>query len=302
MVSERRIVARAPVTPLRFYKALHDMADSRCGRGYGSYMVLPSVIETGLSVATGGSGAWFGGKVLGPSADALGKQLQVYLAGRIAKIFDRSEELAKERGVEPAPIAPGLLTRMVIDASFSEESEDLTEWWANLFLDASEAQSNRHAVYAEVMAVLGPREVACLADLMLESPRLKSVRPDLGFHEENLQGFLNEIMDKPCKDLAGAEVLIEKIDKWRGAWPIRSTSWALSLEQAESQAITGFGRSEWFWNNAESLGILQRAGVIESLRLDGPILLGIRTWVKAVAVTPLGVGFYAACNGHEVER
>ena len=86
---------------------------------------------TGL--ITGVVAGWFANKIFGPSVDAMGKNLAAHLQSRMPAIFGRAEQIAKEARIEPRPIKPGLLSRMIVDASFSEDTEEITEWWANLF-------------------------------------------------------------------------------------------------------------------------------------------------------------------------
>ncbi len=125
-----------------------------------------SVITTGTALV--GTGAWFANQIFGPSAGAVGENLKVHLQNRLPTIFGRSAQLAEEKAITLGPIKPGLLTRMVVDASFSDDSEEITEWWANLFIEAgSEAfEANRQAVFSDIMAMLGPREVSVLTEFV----------------------------------------------------------------------------------------------------------------------------------------
>ena len=160
-------------------------------------MVEP-LITTGAALV--GTSTWFANKILGPSAERLGDNLVVYLEYRLPKIFGRADAIASERNIEPQPVKPGLLTRMIIDASMSDDVEEITEWWANLFVDASRGGSNQHAIFSDVMAQLGPKEVLVLEKFLSpydevwsentgQNLRKSQYSPELAFYGVCLTAF-----------------------------------------------------------------------------------------------------------------
>lgn len=255
----------------------------------------------GLSALAGG--AWFLDKVLGPSAEALGESLRVYLASRVSTIFAKAEEITAQRSIVAKPVAPGLLTRMIIDASFSDEDPTITEWWANLFVDAATNGSNLHAVFSDVMAYLGPREVHCFHDFV--NFRGTALRPTLRVGPPRLIGqseaaFESLISPYLEGDIAGKyPETVSLILSAKPQWPMIATEWKLprAVEGAESELT--FGLDKWSRDRGLELSILQRAGLLVPVAANYSVWGGT-IWVKGLSLTSLGFEFYCACTGEDI--
>lgn len=260
-----------------------------------------TIISDGAALV--GAGAWFADKVLGPSAEGIGEQLKAYFSRRIDSIFTAAGSIAQERSVEVLPIPPGLLSRMIMDASFSEEDEDITRWWANLLIDASASASNRHAVFSDMMATIGPGEAKCLKDFM-ESFSFMRSDPAMIISElaaatesmrfEAIQHWLGEL-PVPQEKLhqVRANLLTGEVP-----WPIRPISWSFPLLIAQGTTIRANQVNPWYAENVTNVAILERARVLEfgqsAIETGGHQKAA---WVKTVAATSLGIEFYAACTG-----
>jgi len=81
---------------------------------------------TAIAIGTGLT-MWFADKVFGKAIEPLGESLIPFLSERWRAIAGQAEGLAKERLIEPTPISPGLLARMIMDASFSADEPGITE-------------------------------------------------------------------------------------------------------------------------------------------------------------------------------
>ena len=266
-------------------------------------MAEVTIISAGAALV--GSGAWFAAKLFGPSVDALGNQLKAYFTKRIDSIFAMAGRLAADSGLEIAPVPAGLLARMIADASFSDDSDDITLWWANLFVDASVHASNKHAVFSDIMAFVGPAEARCLDDILNEhlgSDLLKSAI----FRSFGSSGAVDAIKrsaedwfpDSPLDGLGLHEELSNLIFKCKTGLPIKVIEWTFPVSLPSlSYSVPSRFMSPWYSLNGYSLDILRRSGVVDILDVELDSKPG---QVKIVMPTALGVGFYNACKGHEL--
>jgi hypothetical protein len=251
-------------------------------------------------VAVFGAGAWFAQQIMQPTIKALGENIQAYLGSRISRVFATSEQIAKASDLKLNPIAPGLLTRMIMDASFSADEEEITEWWAHLFVDASVQGSNQHAVFSDIMALLGPVEVRCLDEFVKSC--LQFEHSGFGdYLSSNMNdtntGFESAVQNRISQENAADryDEIVSQLLQGTYGWPIRPTEWRLPRKDGESE-IVGFGFDSWSRDRRLPLGILQRAGILQPL-LATFSAWGSNTWVRANGLTPLGYEFYRACNG-----
>ena len=262
---------------------------------------MPEPVVTTGAVALG-AGAWFANKILGPSAGRLGDNLLVYSENRVPKIFGRADAIAHESNIEPKPIKPGLLTRMVIDASMSEDAEEITEWWANLFVDASQASCNQHALFSDIMAQIGPKEVKLLDeflqlyDSVWSTNAGKNIRksqnsPELAFNGVCQMAFVGVPIDENRRDDLNS-LLAQKIP----TWPIKNFSWIIPSVAHRAGSPQGFTLS-WYVDNLTELSILERAGIFRRLQAERTIKADYFARVEALALTPIGLEFYSACTG-----
>lgn len=220
------------------------------------------------------------------------------------KIFGLAEERAKAIGARPAPVAPGLLTRMIIDASVSEDHEDLNDWWANIFLDASLSGSNRHAVFSDMMAFIGPKEAEVLRGFIdgfsfsrdrswldQDSPIRSSIGLTVG------QGVANFIGETPVTPERWSAVRNNLLRGELG-WPVRATSWRLPGKNEADESVWLNQNNPWFAAYLTEIEILERTRVFKVSRVDIPVM-GPATWVDVVELTALGADFYRACTMNE---
>lgn len=261
-------------------------------------------IITAANLAAAGGGTWFLAKITEPSAKAIGDNVRDYLGDRLPKIFGSAEQKAKALNFEPKPIPPGLLTRMVIDASVSDDSDELTDWWSNLFLSASQASSNRHAVFSDMMAFVGPKEASCLKGFIEQfsfasdgrwldpaSPFRSSVSLTVG------QAITHFVGETPIKRERWSAV---RNDLLRGelGWPVRATTWRLPGLNESGETVWLNQHNPWFTAQQTEIEILERSRVFKMSRIDIPVM-GPATWVDVVELTSLGADFYAACTAQE---
>jgi hypothetical protein len=263
------------------------------------------IITTGVALV--GAGTWFAGKVFGPSAGEIGTQLKMYLSGRVRSIFRRAEETAEKMHLEISPVAPGLLARMIADASFSADADDITEWWANLFLNASSHSStNKHAVFSDMMAVVGPEEAACLKTFIESFGSLRSVT---SFRQlDNLASVTESMQEETIRHWVGDIPVPENnlrqiylnLTNGEMSWPTRPIAWSFPLDHGDK--VTKANQvNPWYRDNLSAVGVLERTRILEfsKVTLGGQ---GTNAWVKLISVTPLGVDFFEACTGRGLPR
>lgn len=273
---------------------------------------MPGEIVAAAQILAGsGVAGWFADKVFGPSAERLGDNLLVYLESRMPTIFARAAKIAQDEGLDPQPIAPGLLTRLIVDASMSEDDEEITEWWANLILDASLAGSNRHAVLSDMMAIIGPKEAQFL-DRFYQM--IATSRPDANapwaFSRFVVEHHVSEFASTDIGWMfplnpENAERASEAVRNFRGDMPARPVAWGLpskiSARWDEGEpfdlVIRGERRAPWFEGHEGSFEILERAQILRTSRHEIRGLKSPNGWVQFVEFTQLGMAFYEACTG-----
>jgi len=255
------------------------------------------VIDQSIIVA-GGTGLtmWFADKVFGKALEPLGVNLSAFLADRWRSIASRAGETSAERQIEPQAISPGLLARMVMDASFSADDPEITDWWANLFVDASLMGSNRHAVFSDMMALLGPEEARCLDDFIRDK-----CSPDFGkdalqhdYLDGQFQGDVRPLVWSEDGGVRPYDEILSDLSSMPTVWPVRCIEWCLPV--AGSEEINGFGSDPWYDQNLMTLGTLQRAGIMRPVSASFSVWGG-NVWVKGIALTALGYEFYRTCRG-----
>lgn len=262
------------------------------------------LITTGAALV--GAGAWFADKVFGPSAEAVGNQLKLYLSDRIRSVFERSAEIARERDIEISPVPPGLLARLVMDASFSSDDEEITEWWANLFLDASLCGSNLHAIYSEMMSKVGPKEAEFLKYFCEEFPLWDgSHKGDINNRFASLIDVLGDAILQWVKPLPVTEgrlpEVINNLTRGKVFWPIRPVIWSYAYQTSDGSIQATNQSNPWFHENLTVLSNLAQIGILD-YNTYNVIDNGHYGWVKMVYQTPLGYNFYSACTGRKSEN
>lgn len=265
------------------------------------------IVQAATILAGSGAAGWFADKIFSPSVESVGNELKLYLQTRVPTIFGVAGEKLEKKGLDPQPIAPGLLARMVADASFSEQDSDITEWWANLFVDASMHSSNRHAVYSDMMAMLGPLEARCLGGFVEQF----SFSADINWFlatMPNLIGAIDLARDEAVAYWVGETPIRTHrmhqvfLNLTRGElpWPLRPIRWSLPTLDENGRSLRMNQTNDWFKENREAIEILERARVFKFSKVDIPVM-GPSSWVETVELTGLGAEFFVACKGFKYE-
>jgi hypothetical protein len=265
---------------------------------------MAEIISTGAALV--GGAAWFADKLFGPSAEALGGSLKVHLQARIPNIFSVAERKASPANLHP--VAPGLLSRMIVDASFSEENEEVTDWWANLFIQAASGhcETNRQAVFSDIMAMLGPTEVRVLKDLvdyyrlqighLTPADRSQARAAGMLLQERLLESIIRKF---PLEGDAVEDVHKHLADP-KIPLPVRTSAWALP-EKTDAGTIWSLTTERWFISNQLEIEILERARVFRFVRVDVPLMGKFDSWIDLVGLTELGIQFFEVCSGEPLE-
>ena len=263
------------------------------------------LITTGAALV--GTGAWFADKIFGPGADAIGGQLKAYLQARLPAIFGLAEAKARELDVELQPIQPGLLARMIMDASFSNDSSEITEWWANLFVSASHAGTNKHAVFSDMMAVLGPKEAECLTAFMTSFDFART-EPWFKNSMATMRGSIDLMRDQAISGWVGETPIAHdrlqsvylNLTGGQLPWPMRPISWSLPMKDQNDNYMPLRQTNPWYAENREAVEILERTRILKFSKVTLPVM-GATAWVDTVEITSLGAEFYASCQGHLID-
>ena len=258
------------------------------------------------STALIGAGAWFAEKIFGPSAEAIGDQLKVYLQSRLPKIFGVADSKARAEQLSVQPIKPGLLARMVMNASLSDDDAEITDWWANLFVDASCRVANEHVVFDEMMAMLGPKEVQLLDRLLADYLYVLDDIDDAG--RRNLSSpeiildyaISNAVGPLPVSS-DGRALMVSGLSKLNLTWPTWALFWSIPIRQDDGAISSPTTRGQVSTEDPLTLQILERAGLLERRRtvVADNELSG---WVSTINVTLIGLEFYRACTGRRLGK
>ena len=260
-----------------------------------------AIITTGAALVA--SGSWFADKIFGPSVAALGDNLKIHLHTRAPQIFGRAEQIAKAEELHLSPVSPGLLSRMIMNASFSEDSADITDWWANLFVEAAtnHTEPNMQAVFSDIMAMIGPKEARVLTDFVAyyrsqianhTLASLENIDAMDGIVQESTLFKLphsfpltNETVDDVHEHLANPKIPL----------PVRTFAWKLPLSfgEALSWRLTTL---PWYVENRVPIEILERSRVLKFIRLEIPIMADQAAWVDLVGLTALGRACFESCS------
>jgi hypothetical protein len=265
-----------------------------------------AIITTGAALVA--SGSWFADRIFGPSVDALGQNLKAHLQSRLPSIFGRAEEIAKSENLTLEPVKPGLLSRMIVDASFSEDSLEITEWWANLFVQAASVQTeaNVHAVFSDIMAVVGPREAALLRNFvdyyrsntkfLVPQDRAKARSSDAVFQET----LLFSILKKHPLSMGTSREVECHFENPRIPLPVRTFAWKVPDRQ-DGDLVWRISTLNWYAENQVPIEILERSRVFKFTRFEIPIIADESSWVDLVGLTELGIAFFEACAREPLE-
>lgn len=246
-------------------------------------MVEP--VTTGALVLGAG---WFANKLLGPSADALGDQLKIYAGDRLRTIFGRTQEITKGREIRP--LSPGFAVVAFQRASFSEDDPRLTEMWAQLIANATQEQTSRHVIYAEILSQIGGDE----ARLLLQFSRVDGDHFQLQ-QQHSIGAFRAKLDATEIVFGYGREDAVQKLERLleieSGVSGVISRVEITSKEDGQLFAISRR------LVDALSIDILERQRLIESLVIQTQHGQGPK--VHFAVLTELGADFLRVCRSNE---
>jgi hypothetical protein len=248
---------------------------------------------------------WFAGKILAPSAEAIGESIRAYAQSRVPSIFGRAKEIIEERSMDPMPIKAGLLARMVMDASFSEDTPEITEWWANLFVSASQHGDNRHAVFSDMMATIGPAEAAALDNFYgfvlkqtadLDLPLIMEQSAVVPAIQQNVLKKFIHLLPLSEEERRRVDVIIATTKVPAAA---RSYAWCLPVKIDDRTAKFPITSEIWFSDRRFAFEVLERSRIVAFERIDVPISGSQTAYIDFLRLTSLGFEFCKACTGRE---
>jgi hypothetical protein len=241
------------------------------------------------AVLAGGS-AWLADKLLGPSADALGRELQLYGTSRLKKIFGQAETKIDLNDVAPLP--PGFMLQFIQKASYSEDDDALTDAWSSLLANSAIRFNARHSAYVDILSQLNAFDAKQLSALVSEdSAHNPSDSKPVNLKLETKMR-LAESLKTTSQTKSEAEDEFARLMKLDLGWPGRITSVRIHFKDGtESRPMSG-GVPDQFasFDNLSRLGLIERFDIDVSMK-------PYETGLEGVLVTMLGIGFVQACRG-----
>jgi len=172
-------------------------------------------IITTSTLAVGVAG-YLGSEFLKPTLEAMGGSFRDLITARVSKVFVRAAEKLTPIEMGP-PIPPGFLALFIQRSSFADDSENITELWANLLADAARAFSNKHVNYVDILSQLGPAEVGFLDQLVGQNAGSGYLRPG------NLHPSVGLLLGKEIGDIPQtaeqASAALTRVLSSQTSWP-----------------------------------------------------------------------------------
>ncbi|MGA2201791.1 MAG: Abi-alpha family protein [Terriglobales bacterium] len=107
-------------------------------------------------------------KIVGPLADEVGEGMGVvarHYRYRLAlKMYQKTERMLTDAGIDPHAVPPRLFLPMIENASMQDD-EDLHTRWAALLANAAASPDSVHPSFIEVLRQLTPRDAKLLDEL-----------------------------------------------------------------------------------------------------------------------------------------
>jgi hypothetical protein len=265
-------------------------------------------VSTGALIIGGaaGAGAWLADKVFGPSGDALGESLRVYLSGRFSKVFTRAADLADE----PASLhelPPGFLVKFVQAASFSEDDELITDLWANLLISAAKKFTNRKVLYLDILEKLSADDAKILNSIVDDQILLngsnysgmfvESIRfTALWTAERLLREHEREHFDRTIAEAFNDAMLVHK-----DSMPVRILRTMVPYvpelpEDAAENARLPSSSAVGLADSTAPFDPLIRQRLLQEFAFD--FIAGFQIHVEGVMATSLGLEFVRNCRGY----
>lgn len=176
------------------------------------------LVTAATILAGSGAGAWLADKLLGASAEALGEQIKAFAGHRLRRIFTRAAAKADPASVNALP--PGFAIQFVQKASFSEDSDVITEMWASLLVDAGSAVTYRHTVFADILTQMGSDGAKFLGDMVDGSDWEFSIPNEVGLADSLYQRYRKTLRWETLDEQeAAAEA--QRLLETKVLWPVR---------------------------------------------------------------------------------
>jgi hypothetical protein len=248
-------------------------------------MVEP--ISTGAAVVA--VGGWFANKLLGPTADALGEQLKIYAGARLTKIFSRAEQLGKDEVLNPLP--PAFAYLALQKASFSEDSDVITNMWAALLLGAGRTFKSRHATFVDILSAMTSND-AKLLNLICSGFENGIEIDDVARLTQYFQGHYSlGSMDRECAATTALQIMQIPL-----GFPGYVLSAGVPYHIYGDKNVKHADHIEYQHSAfEEEADALVRHGLVKQFR----IVLGdpyVNPHVEGIVLTKLGAEFFRACG------
>lgn len=262
-------------------------------------MVEP-IITTGAALV--GAGTWFADKIFGPSAEKLGVSLSVYASDRVRKIFSRAEQKVDDVSLINE-LPAGYLYKLVQSASFSEDSEDITEMWANLLIESAKQFERKHVTYVDIIDKLGHDEADLLDKIVGKkvpeflNKKVYNTEPHKNLHRgyyfEIADGILKSTMIGHFDSNAAADFENEAL-ALETVWPSLITFMDIPYALPDGHIHGDVGKRTY---TAESIkfDVLIRQQLVEKFNVN--FIAGFQMEIAGVMPTPLGLDFIKVCRG-----
>lgn len=104
-------------------------------------------------------------KLLGPTATEIGAKWgdswREWRKQNLMRVFEKTEEMAKEKGYDPQPLRPALLVPLM-EAAQNVDDETLADMFAHLLNSAADPEGDSHPAYAKTVAEMTPTDAKLL--------------------------------------------------------------------------------------------------------------------------------------------
>ncbi|MGB7656528.1 MAG: Abi-alpha family protein [Novosphingobium sp.] len=251
------------------------------------------MVEPLTTTAILGAG-WFASKVLGPPADALGDQLKIYVGDKLQRIAGKAQ--AKADPAKVTPLSPAFFYNFCQKAAFSEDSEEIINMWASLLASASENQTYRHAIFADILSRIGSEEAKFLA----KTCQFYHLENSDAWKKQELRKHLfDDVKEKfPWRDdnsRDDAQDHLQKLFNYRSDWPVivKSAMWPYKDGAVRGVATTSIVMQSDY--DPFAIDVLCRERIFEFFDFDF-----IPGWVSpqldGFYLTHLGAQFVQACE------
>lgn len=250
----------------------------------------PISTSTALLLGAG----WFANKILGPSADELGSQLKAFIGDRTRHLVEGAEKKADPELAKP--LSPAFFYNFSQKAAFSEDSDEINEMWSSLLADASEGQSYRHSLFADILTRIGAHEARYLswfcknADFLdgqiVKTSEIKSMV------QHALAGSDKGVVDRE----EFSKKVMDDFNRLQFDWPVRFENARFQAQTAiVEQMSTGVTTVSTSDDLDFAIEVLKREDLIEPFEFELLFEWG-NARVEGFRLTKIASEFYGACS------